>query len=110
MENLDEHYLKDWIQILKYKENEVSKRNKGKDVSTSLLSEVGYSINTDDAGWFYCDLTSENYDIATALNLTIDDLKSLTRSAISSAFASEEEKLKLLQSFNEITENNHHHV
>ena len=88
MENLDEHYLKDWIQILKCKENEVSKRNEEEDISTSLLSEVGYSINTDDAGWFYCDLTSENYDIATALNLTIDDLKSLTRGAISSAFVS----------------------
>ena len=110
MENLDEHYLKDWIQILKCKENEVSKRNEEEDISTSLLSEVGYSINTDDAGWFYCDLTSENYDIATALNLTIDDLKSLTRGAISSAFVSEEEKQKLLQSFNEITENNHHHL
>ena len=110
MENLDEHYLKDWIQILKCEENEVSKRNEGEDISTSLLSEVGYSINTDDAGWFYCDLTSENYDIATALNLTIDDLKSLTRGAISSAFVSEEEKQKLLQSFNEITENNHHHL
>ena len=110
VENLDEHYLKDWIQILKCKENEVSKRNEEEDISTSLLSEVGYSINTDDAGWFYCDLTSENYDIATALNLTIDDLKSLTRGAISSAFVSEEEKQKLLQSFNEITENNHHHL
>ena len=110
MENLDEHYLKDWIQILKCKENEVSKRNEEEDISTSLLSEVGYSINTDDASWFYCDLTSENYDIATALNLTIDDLKSLTRGAISSAFVSEEEKQKLLQSFNEITENNHHHL
>ena len=110
MENLDEHYLKDWIQILKCKENEVSKRNEEEDISTSLLSEVGYSINTDDAGWFYCDLTSENYHIATALNLTIDDLKSLTRGAISSAFVSEEEKQKLLQSFNEITENNHHHL
>ena len=110
MENLDEHYLKDWIEILKCKENEVSKRNEGEDISTSLLSEVGYSINTDDAGWFYCDLTSENYDIATALNLTIDDLKSLTRGAISTAFVSQEEKQKLLQSFNEITENNHHHL
>ena len=110
MQNLDEHYLKDWIQILKYKENEFSKRNEREDVDTSLLSEVGYSINTDDAGWFYCDLTSENYDIATALNLTIDDLKSLTRSAISSAFVSDEEKQKLLENFLEITENNHHHM
>ena len=110
MENLDEHYLKDWIQLLKCKENKVSQRNEGEDVTASLLSEVGYSINTDDAGWFYCDLTSENYDIATALNLTIDDLKSLTRSAISSAFVPEEEKQKLLQSFKEITESNHHHV
>ena len=110
MENLTEHHLKDWIQTLKCKEDEIMKRKKGKEVNAPLLSEVGYSINTDSTGWFYCDLTSENYDIAKALNLTIDDLKSLTRSAISSAFLSAEEKEKLLQSCNQITENSHHHV
>ena len=110
MENLTEHHLKDWIQTLKCNEDEIMKRKKGKEVNAPLLSEVGYSINTDSTGWFYCDLTSENYDIAKALNLTIDDLKSLTRSAISSAFLSAEEKEKLLQSCNQITENSHHHV
>lgn len=55
------------------------------------------SINTDDAGMFACDITSECHDLATAFNLTLEDLIDVQRQALESSF--HPEKAKLLERF-----------
>lgn len=55
------------------------------------------SINTDDAGMFACDITSECFDIASAFNLTREDIIKCQREAVESSF--HPDKKKLLERF-----------
>ncbi|CAE7567560.1 MAPDA [Symbiodinium natans] len=48
--------------------------------------KIHLSVNTDDVGLFSCDLSSEIYDLATAFHLSRQDVISLQRQAIQSAF------------------------
>jgi len=59
--------------------------------------QVLLSINTDDAGMFTCDITSECHDLATAFNLTREDLIKVQRETLESSF--HPDKAKLLERF-----------
>jgi len=59
--------------------------------------QILLSINTDDAGMFTCDITSECHDIATAFNLTREDVIKVQREAVESSF--HPDKVKLLERF-----------
>lgn len=59
--------------------------------------QVLVSINTDDAGMFTCDITSECHDLATAFDLTREDLIKAQRQAVESSF--HPDKKKLLERF-----------
>lgn len=59
--------------------------------------QVLLSINTDDAGMFTCDITSECHDIASAFDLSRADLIKVQREALESSF--HPNKAKLLERF-----------
>ncbi|OLQ01924.1 Adenosine deaminase-like protein [Symbiodinium microadriaticum] len=63
--SLDDHHFMDWWQ---------------------KSDKILLSVNTDDVGLFSCDLSSEIYDLATAFRLSRQDVISIQRQAIRSAF------------------------